>query len=178
MVSFAWVLTCTFCAEVCRLRWEWEVEVPELQSSVFLVPPSDQHGGLVKNGEERLVVLNDVACSVMDEIRAGGAETCASKPPLTLPSPPAGGGRGEERDLRGRVCVHVPRTAYREDEQHGMEAGLAEGGVASGRGVDAGSAFAEAHIRSQASRRWCTARDASGVARPQEPRHHESLLSP
>ena len=24
--------------EVCRLRWEWEVKVPELGTSVFIVP--------------------------------------------------------------------------------------------------------------------------------------------
>lgn len=50
--------------EVCQLRWEWEVEVPELQTSVFIVP-----GALVKNREERLIVLNRVAKSVIDEAR-------------------------------------------------------------------------------------------------------------
>jgi integrase len=42
--------------EVCRLRWDWEVKVPELETSVFVIP-----GERVKNGEERLVVLNWVA---------------------------------------------------------------------------------------------------------------------
>ncbi len=65
--------------EVCRLRWEWEVAVPELETSVFLIPPRDQHGRLVKNGEERLLVLNHVARSVIVELRAEGEEECANK---------------------------------------------------------------------------------------------------
>ncbi len=36
--------------EVCRPRWEWEVEVPMLKTSVFPVPADDEHGRLVKNG--------------------------------------------------------------------------------------------------------------------------------
>ncbi|MEO8646435.1 tyrosine-type recombinase/integrase [Pseudomonas sp.] len=55
--------------EVCKLRWEWEIRVPELETSVFLIPPGfggrhDKAG--VKNGDERLVVLNRVAMSVID----------------------------------------------------------------------------------------------------------------
>lgn len=46
--------------EVCNLQWDWEVEVPELGTCVFLIP-----GTKVKNGEERLVVLNSVATSVV-----------------------------------------------------------------------------------------------------------------
>jgi integrase len=47
--------------EVCRLKWEYEVNVAELETSVFIIP-----GEQVKNGEERLVVLNRVAKSVID----------------------------------------------------------------------------------------------------------------
>jgi integrase len=50
--------------EVCGLRWEDEVKVPELETSVFVLP-ADR----VKNGEERLVVLNRVAKSVIDAQR-------------------------------------------------------------------------------------------------------------
>ena len=46
--------------EICQLRWEWEVNVPELDTSVFIIP-----GFRVKNSEERLVVLNSVAGSVV-----------------------------------------------------------------------------------------------------------------
>ncbi len=51
-------------AEICSLLWEWELDVPELQTSVFVVP-----GSQVKNGEERLVVLNRIARSVVDQCR-------------------------------------------------------------------------------------------------------------
>ncbi|WP_338050271.1 tyrosine-type recombinase/integrase [Pseudomonas typographi] len=55
--------------EVCKLRWDWEIPVPELNTSVFLIPEGfggrHQKSG-VKNGEERLVVLNTVAKSVID----------------------------------------------------------------------------------------------------------------
>ena len=50
--------------EVCGLRWEWEVPVTELGTSVFIIPESR-----VKNGEERLLVLNRVAMSVIEEVR-------------------------------------------------------------------------------------------------------------
>ena len=55
--------------EVCFLRWEWEVRVPELDTSVFIIP-ADR----VKNGEERLVVLNRVARSVIDGVRGEHAD--------------------------------------------------------------------------------------------------------
>ncbi len=50
--------------EVCRLKWEYEVPVPELDTSVFIIPA--EH---VKNGEERLVVLNRIARSVIESQR-------------------------------------------------------------------------------------------------------------
>jgi integrase len=50
--------------EICSLRWEWEVKIPELNASVFIIP-----GKVVKNGEDRLVVLNKIALSVLEEIR-------------------------------------------------------------------------------------------------------------
>jgi integrase len=50
--------------EVCQLQWDWEITVPQLDTSVFIVP-----GTLVKNREDRIVVLNRVAMSVIDEVR-------------------------------------------------------------------------------------------------------------
>lgn len=50
--------------EVCRLRWEWEIEVPEIGRSVFVIPSE-----LVKNSEDRLVILNDIAWSVIQRQR-------------------------------------------------------------------------------------------------------------
>ena len=58
--------------EVCRLRWDWEIDVPELGTSVFLIPSDfgGRHANAgVKNGEERLVILNDVARSVIKSCR-------------------------------------------------------------------------------------------------------------
>ena len=55
--------------EVCKLKWEWEVQVPELSSSVFIIPSA-----YVKNGNDRLVVMNRVARSVIDELQGEHAE--------------------------------------------------------------------------------------------------------
>lgn len=55
--------------EVCKLRWDWEISVPELGTSVFLIPADfggrHENSG-VKNRDERLVVLNTVAKSIID----------------------------------------------------------------------------------------------------------------
>ncbi len=48
--------------ELCGLRWEWEVQVPELQTTVFVLPDT-------KNGQERVFVLNQVARSVLEQLR-------------------------------------------------------------------------------------------------------------
>jgi integrase len=50
--------------EICNLRWEWEMLVPELGTSVFIIPATQ-----VKNGDERLVVLNRIARSVIEARR-------------------------------------------------------------------------------------------------------------
>ena len=58
--------------EVCKLSWDWEVFVPELNTSVFIVPADfggrSENSG-VKNREERVVILNDVAKSVIEAQR-------------------------------------------------------------------------------------------------------------
>jgi integrase len=51
-------------SEVCRLRWAWETKVAELDTTVFIIP-----GDHVKNGRERLVVLNRIAASVVNRRR-------------------------------------------------------------------------------------------------------------
>jgi integrase len=63
MMLFA-VNTGTRQEEVCGLKWEWECSIPELDTTVFIVP-----GELVKNKEDRVIVLNQVARSVVDEVR-------------------------------------------------------------------------------------------------------------
>jgi integrase len=51
--------------EICKLRWQWEIEVnlPGLRS-VFVIP-----GEFTKNGQDRLIVLNHVASAVIDKQR-------------------------------------------------------------------------------------------------------------
>ena len=51
-------------SELCGLRWSWEVQVPELNTSVFILPED-----LTKNGEERIVVLNGIARGVLESQR-------------------------------------------------------------------------------------------------------------
>lgn len=50
--------------EICTLRWEWEEYIPELDTSVFIIPVH-----AVKNRLQRLVVLNSVARGVVEELR-------------------------------------------------------------------------------------------------------------
>lgn len=64
--------------EVCALRWEWEFALVDHDASVFMIPP-----GWVKNKEERLVILNDVARSIVDRQRGNGSE-------WVFPSPKTG----------------------------------------------------------------------------------------
>jgi integrase len=63
--------------EVCHLRWDWEIEVPELETSVFLIPADfggrTERSG-VKNGEDRLIVLNDAARAVVENCRGVHSE--------------------------------------------------------------------------------------------------------
>lgn len=46
--------------EVCRLRWDWKVRVPELDTTLFIILE-----WLAKNGEERIVILNEIALGVI-----------------------------------------------------------------------------------------------------------------
>lgn len=50
--------------EVCRLQWDWEQVVPALNTSIFVIP-SEYH----KNKTDRVVVLNDIARQVIEEVR-------------------------------------------------------------------------------------------------------------
>ena len=58
--------------EVCQLRWEWEVQIPELGTSLFILPSNDQF--LTKNSQERVVVLNSIARRVVNEQRGKSRE--------------------------------------------------------------------------------------------------------
>lgn len=64
--------------EVVNLRWEWETHIPELETSIFVIPRD-----YVKNALDRYVVLNRNARSVIES--AGGRHrefvfTCEGKP--------------------------------------------------------------------------------------------------
>ena len=55
--------------ELCSLQWSWEQRVPELDTreikrSVFVLPATR-----VKNRQARVVILNDVAQSVLEQVR-------------------------------------------------------------------------------------------------------------
>ena len=55
--------------EVVNLRWSWETPVPELETSVFVIPRT-----FVKNGLDRYVVLNRIAKCVIEGCRGEHAE--------------------------------------------------------------------------------------------------------
>jgi len=55
-------------SNVCKLQWEWEVAVPELRRSVFVVPPD-----ACKTRRAHVVILNDVAWSVIQGQRGQDA---------------------------------------------------------------------------------------------------------
>jgi integrase len=63
--------------EVVQLRWAWEQRVPELGVTVFVIPAhfgGRRRNSGVKNGEDRLVVLNETAKAVVDACRGEHAE--------------------------------------------------------------------------------------------------------
>jgi len=55
--------------EVCQLQWEWEEHIPELNTSVFVVPAH-----IVKNREDRLIILNKIAASAIEQVRGQHAK--------------------------------------------------------------------------------------------------------
>jgi integrase len=56
--------------EICTLRWNWEVKVPIPEiGSVFIVP-----GKYVKNKEDRLIILNEIARATIDRQRGKHSE--------------------------------------------------------------------------------------------------------
>ena len=42
--------------EVCRLRWDWDVAIAEVDDPVLLIPDS-----VAKNGQDRIVVFDRIA---------------------------------------------------------------------------------------------------------------------
>ncbi len=86
--------------EICRLRWDWEVKIPDM-GSVFLIP-----GRYTKNGEDRLVVLNRFAHDVIEEARNMHPESvfvCRNKPMTRM----LNHGWMTAREKAGLSCVRV-----------------------------------------------------------------------
>jgi integrase len=54
---------------VCGLRWDWEVAVPELQRSVFVVPAAE-----FKGKRDHVLILNDAAWSIVEACRGQHTE--------------------------------------------------------------------------------------------------------
>lgn len=54
---------------VCGLQWKWEVPVPELKGSVFVVPAAE-----FKGKRDHVLVLNDAAWSIVEACRGQHAE--------------------------------------------------------------------------------------------------------
>jgi integrase len=50
--------------EVCQLRWDWEVDVPDMETSIFILPES-----ITKTSTARVVVLNTIARRVIESRR-------------------------------------------------------------------------------------------------------------
>lgn len=50
--------------EICQLRWDWEVDVPGLETSVFVLPET-----MTKTATERVIVLNSIAKRVVEARR-------------------------------------------------------------------------------------------------------------
>jgi integrase len=67
---------------VCWLRWDWEVNIPHLNTSVFLTPGDPMDFGDAgiwpgeKNREDQIVVLNKIARKVIENQRARRAPGC------------------------------------------------------------------------------------------------------
>ena len=51
-------------SNVCKLEWAWEVKVPEIERSVFVIPPE-----AFKSKRAHVVILNDAAWSIIEEQR-------------------------------------------------------------------------------------------------------------
>jgi integrase len=50
--------------EICAMRWDWEEYLPELNTSIFVIPAHS-----VKNRRPRVVVLNSEAKKIVDGLR-------------------------------------------------------------------------------------------------------------
>jgi integrase len=84
-------------SNVCGLQWQWEVAVPEVGRSVFVIPPE-----AFKTKRPHVVVLNDAARSIIESQRgkhpiwSSRIAAGASAPLTTM----VGSRHGAKRDCR------------------------------------------------------------------------------
>jgi integrase len=103
--------------EVCGLKWGYEVKVPELDTSVFIIP-----GDKVKNAQDRLVVLNRVARSVIEAQRGVHPEYVFVYAPKAKPGRKAEPARRLER-MNGTAWRNArERAADRWEKEKGEAA--------------------------------------------------------
>jgi len=63
---------------VCGLRWDWEVRVPEVERSVFLIPAAEY-----KTGVPHVAILNDAAWRIIETMRARRVAKVLSSEPAS-----------------------------------------------------------------------------------------------
>ncbi|MBB6095642.1 integrase [Povalibacter uvarum] len=90
--------------EVCGLKWSDEVPVPELGTSVFIIS-----GERVKNDEDRLVVLNRVAHSIIESVRGMHSEFVFAR----LPTARKGASEDELASRTPVPIVKMNTTAWK-----------------------------------------------------------------
>ncbi len=145
--------------EVCRLKWDYEVKVPELDTSVFIIP-----GEHIKNGEERLVVLNRVAKSVVESVRG--------LHPVHVFV------RAHKKNGEPRPITKMNNTAWKAARERAADAWTKEQGEAAPAGFRQHSrSRSETHLRAAAARGGCVVRGSSGFAWASQWSHHDALLS-
>lgn len=118
---------------VCGLRWEWEVEVPEVKRSVFVIPAAE-----FKGKRDHVLILNDAAWDIVEACRGQHATyVFVYQPPAPLKGEPkrslephrigtlnnTGWQRAREAVGLARVRVHDLRHTY---GQRLRDAGVSE----------------------------------------------------
>ena len=66
-------------AEICNLRWDWEIKLPKLNCSVFIIPDVK-----VKSRQDRLVIVNRIVQSLLEELRGQHARIRAGLPQVRV----------------------------------------------------------------------------------------------
>jgi hypothetical protein len=84
-------------AEVANLRWEWEVEIPELETPIFVIPR--EH---TKYKLDRYVALNRIARSIIESCRGKHPEVVFTYKGNPIPAIYNSGWKAARRSERAR----------------------------------------------------------------------------